>query len=132
MKLLVDTNIFLEVLLAQKNADEAKTFLRKTKEYEFYLSDYSFHSIGMLLFRRGLHEIFQLFIRDMLMNAGVTLLSLPVDDMEAVIEAAKRFNLDFDDAYQYAASKKYDLTLVSFDTHFDRTDRGKKTPSDFF
>ncbi|MCF6148000.1 MAG: PIN domain-containing protein [Candidatus Kuenenia sp.] len=33
-----------------------------------------------------------------------------------------------DDAYQYAVAEKYGLTLVSFDTDFDRTARGRKTP----
>jgi len=40
------------------------------------------------------------------------------------------FKLDFDDAYQYIAAEKYDLTIVSFDSDFDRTTRGRKTPSE--
>ncbi len=47
--------------------------------------------------------------------------------MVSVIEAAQRFNLDFDDAYQYAAAEKYGLTIVSFDADFDRTEQGRKT-----
>jgi predicted nucleic acid-binding protein len=43
---------------------------------------------------------------------------------------AERFNLDFDDAYQYTAAEKYDLTLVSFDSDFDHTERGRKTPAE--
>lgn len=39
-------------------------------------------------------------------------------------------SLDFDDAYQYVAAEKYTLTLISFDTDFDRTERGKKTPGE--
>jgi len=39
-----------------------------------------------------------------------------------------RYNLDFDDAYQYITAEKNDLTLVSFDADFDRTERGKKSP----
>nr|HID14904.1 PIN domain-containing protein [Anaerolineae bacterium] len=39
------------------------------------------------------------------------------------------FRLDFDDAYQYVAAEEYGLTLVSFDTDFDRTERGRKTPA---
>jgi hypothetical protein len=46
------------------------------------------------------------------------------------MSARKRFRLDFDDAYQYVAAEKHDLTLVSFDADFDRTDRGRKTPVD--
>ena len=40
----------------------------------------------------------------------------------------REFNLDFDDAYQYTAAEKHDLTIVSFDADFDRTKRGRKTP----
>lgn len=40
----------------------------------------------------------------------------------------QRFTLDFDDAYQYTAAEKYDLQIISFDTDFDRTERGRKTP----
>jgi len=40
------------------------------------------------------------------------------------------FNLDFDDAYQYVAAEKHNLTLVSLAADFDRTDRGRKTPAD--
>jgi predicted nucleic acid-binding protein len=42
----------------------------------------------------------------------------------------RKFGLDFDDAYQYLAAVKYDLTLVSFDSDFDRTERGRRTPAD--
>jgi hypothetical protein len=41
-----------------------------------------------------------------------------------------RYKLDFDDAYQYFAAEKYDLTIISFDVDFNRTARGKKTPSE--
>jgi len=52
----------------------------------------------------------------------------------AIIGAATmqkwRMKLDFDDAYQYVAAEKHNLTLVSFDADFDRTDRGRKTPAE--
>jgi len=38
--------------------------------------------------------------------------------------------LDFDDAYQYAVAARYELTLISFDSDFQRTDKGHKTPSE--
>jgi hypothetical protein len=52
MKCLVDTNIFLEVILDQDQADFAKQFLSQAHQHEFCISDYSLHSIGLLLFRR--------------------------------------------------------------------------------
>lgn len=53
---------------------------------------------------------------------------LGADDMPAVVRVAQRFNLDFDDAYQYTIAERYDLTIVSFDADFDRTERGGQTP----
>jgi len=41
----------------------------------------------------------------MIFNAGMMITSLSVDDMETVIESAKRFKLDFDDAYQYVIAE---------------------------
>jgi len=86
--------------------------------------------IGLLLFRRKLHDIFQKFLSDITANAGVTLLSVSMDDMEAVVNAATMYNLDFDDAYQYVVAEKHGLGLVSFDSDFDRTRRGRKAPSE--
>lgn len=65
----------------------------------------------------------------MLLEGGATLLSLGVADMESIIAAAQRFNLDFDDAYQYVTAEKHNLAIVSFDSDFDRTERGRQTPS---
>jgi len=42
----------------------------------------------------------------------------------------RKFGLDFDDAYQYAVAARYGLTIVSFDSDFDRTERGRRTPGD--
>lgn len=128
MRILLDTNIFLEVILEQTKASEARAILSQVERHEFFLSDYSLHSIGLLLFRRKQHQVFLEFLDDMLIRAGVSAISLSVEDMAAVISAATQFGLDFDDAYQYVAARKYDLTIVSFDSDFERTERGRKTP----
>ncbi len=130
MRLFIDTNIFLEVILAQENAETAQTLLSKTDENEFYVSDYCLHSIGIFLFRKRQHEVFKKFLWDMIINCGVKIISLMAEDMEDVIEVAQQFNFDFDDAYQYVIVKKYNLVLVSFDSDFDRSDCGRKTPDE--
>ena len=130
MKLILDTNIFLEVILDQERANEARTLLSEVEGHEFFISDYSLHSIGLLLFRRGQHEVFRQFLKDMILGVGVAVITLSAQEMESLIEVAQRFNLDFDDAYQYAVAKHYGLTIVSFDSDFDRTERGRKVPKD--
>jgi len=66
---------------------------------------------------------------DVLDDSRVYRIVLTGSDFGSVVEAHERFGLDFDDAYQYAAAEKYNLVIVSFDTDFDRTDLGRKTPA---
>lgn len=130
MKILIDTNIFLEIILWQERAPEARDLLERIEDHEFFITDYSLHSIGVLLFRLGMHQSFQEFLTDIMVRAGTSLIFLLVEDMASVIQAAQQFHLDFDDAYQYAVATKSNLTLVSFDSDFDRTDHGRKTPTE--
>jgi len=70
MRLLIDTNVFLEVILEQARAKEAQDLLSKTEEHEFFISDYSLHSIGLLLFCRKQHDVFRQFLTDIISRAG--------------------------------------------------------------
>ena len=58
------------------------------------------------------------------------LLRLDIPDLRALVAYRRRFGLDFDDAYQCVAAEKYGCTLVSFDSDFDKTPHGRKTPRD--
>jgi predicted nucleic acid-binding protein len=128
MRLLLDTNIFLEVLLEQERAEEARKLLSKTDEHDFFLSDFSLHSIGLLLFRSHQPDVFRRFLADMLLNGAVGMIALFPGEMESVIQAAQQFSLDFDDAYQYAVAEHHALAIVSLDADFDRTARGRLAP----
>ncbi len=129
MRLLLDTNVFLELLLAQEKAGEVRTLLQKTEAHDLFISDFALHSIGLLLFRHGQPETFRQFLSDLVLNAGLRMLWLLPGEMGPVIESAKRFRLDFDDAYQYAVAEKYELTIVSYDSDFDRTTQGRMVPA---
>ena len=58
MRLLVDTNVFLELLLEQARSAEARQVLEQIEANEFFVSDYALHSIGLLLFRRKQSEVY--------------------------------------------------------------------------
>jgi predicted nucleic acid-binding protein len=116
--------------LEQERSQEAKDFLSKTDEYDLFMTDFSLHSIGLLLFRREQYQVFHQFLNDMILNAGIMVLHLGVEDMEDVLEVALRFGLDFDDAYQYVAAEKHELPIISFDADFEKTERGRKNPGE--
>jgi predicted nucleic acid-binding protein len=69
-------------------------------------------------------------IQDAFVEGAVDIIRLGPDDIRSVLQAMERFDLDFDDAYQYVTAEKHNLAVVSYDADFDRTDRGRKTPAE--
>ena len=123
MTYLIDTNVILEILLEQENYEAALSFIRNNKE--LYMSDFSLHSIGVILVRLEKPDV---FLEDMVTSGYIGIRRLFPEDLPDLIDAVRRYNLDFDDAYQYTTAKKYALKLVSFDSDFDRTDIGRIRP----
>jgi uncharacterized protein len=113
--LLFDTNIFLEILLDQEKSKDCKRLLHDNVG-SFNISDFSLHSIGVILFRQNKKNSFFKFVADVLPK--VTLLSLPNDGYEALLKPMIHVGLDFDDSYQYAICKYYKKSLVTMDKDF--------------
>jgi predicted nucleic acid-binding protein len=128
---LVDTNIWLELILEQDRAKEVREFFESLENHQVLsVTELSIYSVGIILARLGKDEAFLDFISDSIVDTGVIRIILDLEDMDTVISIKKANNLDFDDAYIYAAAEKYDLVIVSFDSDFDRTERGRKAPSE--
>lgn len=117
MTFLVDTNVFLEILLSQDKKEHCKMFLNNNIGI-LNITDFSFHSIGVILFRYAKEDIFQKFIEDVMPN--IQLVSLPIKLYMEVINAKRNLNLDFDDAYQYSTAKYYELTVATMDKDFKK------------
>ena len=126
---LADTNIFLEILLNQDKAAEARAFLQSIDLGTIFMTDFSLHSIGIALFQQEEYALFISFLEDTVVD-GVGVLSLDPEDHKTLDQIAQQFNLDFDDAYQYAVAEKHNLQLISFDGDFDQTARGRKEPTE--
>ena len=126
---LLDTNVLIEVLVGQERTDEVKRFLEATPSAQLHLTDFSLYSIGILLLREKRGAAFQSFLDDTLLGGKLNMISLSPRDLRQVIRAADRYRLDFGDAYQAVAAEKHGLTVISFDSHFDKTERGRKTPA---
>ena len=125
---LLDANVWLERLLEQERFEDVRRFLDATQSSHLFLTDFSFHSICLILTRLGKARVLLNFVQDSFLEGAVSLVHLSPEDTETIVNAMQQFHLDFDDAYQYVAAAKHNLVLVSFDTDFDRTDKGRKTP----
>ena len=126
---LVDTNIWLERLLDQERAAEVGEFLTLMSAEHLLMSDFSLHSIGVILDRLGERALLMRFVDDLFVQGGVVQVSVQPEDMIYLVEVMDRFNLDFDDAYQYVAAEQSDAVIISFDQDFDRTERRRQTPA---
>jgi len=114
---LVDTNIFLEILLGQDKKEDCMSFLNNNIE-NLNITNFSLHSIGVILFRYGKEGIFQKFVEDVMPD--ISLLSLPMELYRDLATDRKDMNLDFDDAYQYSMAKYYELKVVTMDKDFKK------------
>ena len=111
---LVDTNIWLERLLEQERNEEVAKFLNLIPTEKLFITDFSFHSISIILTKLRKFKILTTFIHDVFIKGEVGLISLTPKDILKIIPVMDKFKLDFDDAYQYVAAEKYDLIIVSF------------------
>ena len=113
---LVDANVFLEVILAQENEKKCRAYLQRNRE-NLCISDFTLHSIGVILFRNRCEDKFQVFVEDLLGNA--TVLSLPITQYANLPSVRSQWGFDFDDSYQYAMAKAHGLRLVTKDKDFE-------------
>lgn len=124
-KYLIDTNIFLEILLKQDKMDNCKSFLNRNIG-KLYVSDFSLHSVGVILIRNKKCEVFNSFIKDI--KGKINVLFQSHEGYERLCELSIQNQLDFDDAYQVSIAIQNELTILTMDkdfkkvTHFQKVD----------
>lgn len=129
--LLIDTNIFLELLLGQKKADDCEKFLEKLSEGELgaIVTKFTIHAIEAIL---NDPDLILLFLRNLQNSIGIDIYDTTIEDEMAASMLMKKIGLSFDDSLQYYTAKKLGVeAIVSYDKHFDKTDLQRKEPSDF-
>lgn len=127
---LVDTNIWLERLLGQAKSDEAGQFLGQVPSNQLFITDFAFHSICVILTRLKREAVLLDFVHDVFAQGSVTVISIKPEETQKLVDVMDKYNLDFDDAYQYVAAEQNNLVIVSFDNDLDKTAKGKKTPAE--
>lgn len=124
---LLDTNIWLELLLDQEKAIEVKEFLNFIKDSEIYISSFSLYSICIFLSKLQKYDTLVKFIKDLTVN-NVEIININLFEINNLIEIEKIYDLDFDDAFQYYVSESNKLILISYDKDFDKTPQGRIIP----
>ena len=91
---LLDTNIWLERLLGQAQSAMVGQLLERLPTDQMLMSDFTLHSLGVILHRLGYRAVFTVFVQDVLIDGGVALISLPPTNMVQVVTSMDRFGLD--------------------------------------
>ena len=128
IRYLVDTNIWLERLLDQDKSDIVSKFLDTVPLDQIFISDFTLHSIGVIMTRLKKLDIPDKFVNDLFFNGFIEQLSLDPHDFVDIIFNTEKYKLDFDDAYQLSISQKYEMTIVTFDKDFNMEGINKMTP----
>ena len=118
---LIDTNIFLEILLEQEKSKECESLVRKAMENSgFYVTSFTIHSIEVIMLRNNKLNELREFLSDVNASKIIRLESGFEDELNA-LNSMKSLKLDFDDSLQVSICETHNLNIISFDRHFDKT-----------
>jgi len=85
---LIDANIFLEILLQQDKSNICKNFIIENID-KINITDFTLHSIGVLLFKQNEEKLFLKFISDTL--SKIPLISLPKNKYRNITNITKKY-----------------------------------------
>ncbi|MEK7673515.1 MAG: PIN domain-containing protein [Patescibacteria group bacterium] len=127
--ILIDTNILCSLLLQQNDYANTEKFFAKSDEFNLQISvlDFSIYSICLLLTRRQEHKVVGRLLKFIENRRNIKIYRPNFSDINAV--ADQKIKLDFEDGLHYYLAKKKNLTFISYDSDFDKTDLKRLTPS---
>ena len=117
--ILLDTNIFLELLMDRDKAGDCEALLERV---------FSLHAVEAVI---GEGDGLLDFLRNVENSLGLSVHDTDVSDEIAISLLSKTLGRDFDDSLQYYLAKKLGVDcIVSFDRHFDGLDVKRSEPSE--
>ena len=119
---LFDTNIFLEILLDQKQTLSCRKALAALdSDSPGWITGFSLHAIEAILGRNLRYRIpLERFLRNLSENQLLHRYDTTTEEEGEIASSMPRLKLDFDDALQYYVARKERLTLVTLDRDFDK------------
>lgn len=129
--ILIDTNVFLELLLGREKAEDCEALLDAVSkgEIEAVVTHFTVHAVEATL---GAGQALITFLRSLESSEGLYVYETGISEEISTAMLAPKIGLDFDDALQYYASKRLGVeAIVSFDKHLDDLDIPRTEPSGF-
>ncbi|MFQ5951227.1 MAG: type II toxin-antitoxin system VapC family toxin [Candidatus Geothermarchaeales archaeon] len=130
---LLDTNVFLEVLLSRRRKRECKQLLNllKTGEETGVATDFSIHSIMLVMDGLGKLPELGTFVASLSAYRGLLVYADTLEDKIRAVSTSQEEELDIDDSIQYSVAKELKVRgIVTFDRDFDDLDIPRLEPRD--
>jgi len=127
--ILLDTNVFLELMLGQRRAADCEALLSAVSKggIEAVVTHFTVHAVEAVL---GSGEPLLTFLRNLENSLSLTVFETGVAEEISAAMLTKRESLDFDAALQYYVAKRLGVeAIVSYDKHFDKLDVPRIEPS---
>ena len=118
---LIDTDIFLELLLHREKGEICQAFLEKLerKQIECVCTHFAVHSVIIALERRGKMAEAKRFLNYVISLPGLLVVDFSVKDEIKVLEMMSSSGLDFDDSLQACVALETGCEgIVTLDSDF--------------
>lgn len=129
---LIDTNIFLEILLAQEKKDECIALLKEIENDHISaaVTKFSIHSIEVIMGNFRMTDELRIFLESLSELKSLHIYTTNISDEINAIDETE-MGLDFDDALQVSAARALNAEIISFDKHFNNLEGIQRlNPSD--
>lgn len=122
--MIIDTNIFLEVILEQEKAEKCKIFLKEILEgkKKAIISSFSIDSIVLSMIRNKVSGgKITIFLRSLYKYAGLRFYQIRIKDRINALLFMEKYNLDYEDALiAQSAISTNSREIISFDRHLNK------------
>lgn len=128
---LIDTNIFLEILLKQEDKEDCKDLLNKIAEGKInaVVTEFTVHGIEGILTEDS--SALEKFLVNITSLVNLKVVGTDLKEEKQILELSKSMEMDFDDTLQYTVAKRENAeAIISYDTDFDKTDLERKEPDE--
>ncbi len=95
----------------------------------FYVSSFTLHSIEVIMIKNNRFNELTSFLSDIITSKIIRIDTSASDELNA-LKIMKTLKLDFDDSIQCCICQKYNLKIISYDKHFDKTPFNRLEPKD--
>ncbi|MEK7085512.1 MAG: PIN domain-containing protein [Patescibacteria group bacterium] len=127
--MLIDSNIVFSLLLEQNSYEETERLFDAIEHLSLKVQilDFALYSATLNFLKRGHHQEIKQFLETLNSSKNIFIYRPKPSEISAALSL--KVSLDFDDKLHYYLAKKKNLTLVSYDRDFDKTDLKRLTPA---